>query len=706
LLSIGLELTTDGLQARQLCRDNASDEDAIAAQVVEIAASMKSVLAIVKLPQNESESNGSGGGGGGGDAATHVCGICGKSYFTAQDLATHTGLRHDNTLVLNDEGVPVAKVDAAAEAKAARLREADEKMQRAREADAERQRVDAARKQASAAAAVAAKPAPTKQAPVRGKPVAAAAAPADDEFGGALDDMMGDIMGAIGDLESSMADNNAAEEKEKARKEKEAADAAAARKRQQDEAAKKQADEAAKKQAAAAEEARRRKAAEDEKRRADEERQRKADEERQRKADEERQRKTDEEERKREEERQRKEKEEERRRQAEEERKRKAEEEKRKADADAAAAAKKAELEAEQKRQAAELALQRKAAAEDARQKAIERRRAETAAKRALDAKASAALDELDSMDSIANEFDDIQVDFDDKPAASAARRRAWLRSQTTRRAPRCKSVAAGRADSPPRGPPHARRPEQVGRGEHAVAAERVWRAGVERGGGRAAGRGGGSGAPRSRSGDARGGGGAGQDARRRILPPRPARAAPDVPVVNESATPATMTKCAKALRAEVMALAAFIGGGAADADRLAQAMLAARNAHAKVVGDAQFLARNNTSIAPALDHLDNALESFGSSVDQVRRYAERRRRLCDRGRCQRLCRPPSTSLIAATEPAAAKPTTPAGGLRTQAAAARRSAPNVADSLRHVRRRRRRRQHRSQPTRARHRSLR
>ena len=80
------------------------------AQVVDVAASMKTVLAVVKSPQNEAVG---GGGGGGGGGASHSCQVCGKSYFTAQDLATHVGLRHDNTLVLDDDGVPVPKASAA-----------------------------------------------------------------------------------------------------------------------------------------------------------------------------------------------------------------------------------------------------------------------------------------------------------------------------------------------------------------------------------------------------------------------------------------------------------------------------------------------------------------------------------------------------------------------------------------------------------------
>jgi hypothetical protein len=178
----------------------------------------------------------------------------------------------------------------------------------------------------------------------------------------------------------------------------------------------------------------------------------------------------------------------------------------------------------------------------------------------------------------------------------------------------------------------------------------------------------------------------------------------PDAPVVNESATPATMTKCAKALRAEVMALAALIGGGAADADRLAQAMLAARNAHAKVVGDAQFLARNNTSIAPALDHLDNALESFGSSVDRFAETLSDEDGAAIDGDVTTL-QSAIDELIAATEPSA-RPTTPTGGAAGRASRRRAAVCTRHCHLRpHVLRRQHRRPRRRRPTRDRHQSL-
>ena len=131
------------LTSRELCRDMRNDAETINALTLDVAQAIKAVLGLVKSSTPAATST-----------ADFVCPICGKGYYSQQDLNTHHGLRHADQP--QEKAVDKAAADkaaaaekaaaeraaatekAAADEKARRVKEIEEKMRVAREADAKR----------------------------------------------------------------------------------------------------------------------------------------------------------------------------------------------------------------------------------------------------------------------------------------------------------------------------------------------------------------------------------------------------------------------------------------------------------------------------------------------------------------------------------------------------------------------------------------
>jgi hypothetical protein len=126
------------LQARELCREERKDEEAVNAIALDVAQSVKVVLNLVKSAKVSGvaaapagKSAVANGAAADGNGATFICSICSKAYYSQQDLNTHTALRHADA-----DAVSAAKPAAAtADEKARKLKAADDKLKALREAD-------------------------------------------------------------------------------------------------------------------------------------------------------------------------------------------------------------------------------------------------------------------------------------------------------------------------------------------------------------------------------------------------------------------------------------------------------------------------------------------------------------------------------------------------------------------------------------------